>query len=409
MNTIKKSFNPLLTISVACSSLFAAQVQASGFALTVQSASAQGMSYAGAAIKTDDASVMWFNAAQLTQINKNQLIAALHFVSPKVKFVDQGTAIGGGNSDGGNLGIVPNLYWKSQINDTHIGLGINVPFGQHLDYGETWAGRYHATETNLKTLQINPNMAHQINQAWSVGFGLNAQYVDVLLAQKAPITNVGDLDIKITGDNWAYGYNLGLSYHPKNAPHFGVSYRSGISHRVKGKSTSLIPAYNTPATADVNLPANAAFAASYPLNTQTTLYADAVWTQWSAYDQLVVDFANSSSNSESKQNFKDAWRYAIGGDYQANAKLKLRTGIALDKTPVPNPQSRSPRTPDSDRYWFSVGMGYQFTRNLNLDLAYSHLYADKAELDYPPQTVNPLKGKMDAAVNILSAQLVWHY
>jgi len=36
---------------------------ASGFALIEQSASGQGLSYAGAAASTEDASVMWFNPA----------------------------------------------------------------------------------------------------------------------------------------------------------------------------------------------------------------------------------------------------------------------------------------------------------------------------------------------------------
>lgn len=209
--------------------------QASGFALIEQSASAQGLSYAGAAVITDDASVMWFNPAQMTQIQDRQLIGAVHFISPKVKFVDQASSLSGPNSDGGNLGIVPNFYWKSQLKDTHIGLGVNVPYGQHLDYGEDWIGRYHATETNLKTIQINPNIAYQLNQAWSIGFGLNAQYVDVLLAQKIDLGASPDANVNVTGDNWAYGYNVGVSYHPEKALQVGFSYRSGISHKVKGK------------------------------------------------------------------------------------------------------------------------------------------------------------------------------
>lgn len=145
-----------------------------------------------------------------------------------------------------------------------------------------------------------------------------------------------------------------------------------------------------------------------PINNQTTLYADATWTQWSDYDQLVVKFENPSPNSESNQNFKDSWRYAVGASYQANDQLILRTGIALDKTPVPDPQSRSPRTPDSDRYWLSVGAGYHLTKRLSFDLAYSYLQSDNAKLDYT-QNNKTLNGKMDAAVHIVSAQVIWRY
>lgn len=44
-------------------SLVSTTCQASGFALIEQSASGQGLSYAGAAASTEDASVMWFNPA----------------------------------------------------------------------------------------------------------------------------------------------------------------------------------------------------------------------------------------------------------------------------------------------------------------------------------------------------------
>lgn len=415
----------LTPIAALCVCLASGSASASGFALIEQSASAQGLSYAGAAAMTDDASVMWFNPAQMTKIQGTQAIAGVHFISPKVQFNDDGTGTGGGNSDGGTLGIVPNLYWKSAWQDWHLGLGLNVPYGQHLDYGETWVGRYHATETDLKTLQINPNIARQLNQAWSVGFGLNAQYVDVLLAQKINQGALGDADAKVTGNNWAYGFNLGASYQPNEALQVGLSYRSGFSHKVEGKveykninSTIPIPQlggatfgqifYDADATADVNLPASASLAMQYAFNEKLNLLASTTWTAWSEYDQLVVKFDNNSLDSQSNQDFGDSWRYALGAQYQASDSLLWRTGIAWDQAPVPGAENRSPRTPDSDRYWLSVGLGYQITPKMTLDVAYSHLFAAEAKLDYEQQNI-ALVGEVDAAVDIFSAQLVWRY
>lgn len=420
----------LTAISVSSLFSFHPASLASGFALIEQSASGQGLSYAGAGIMADDASIMWFNAAQMTQIQNRQLVGALHFIDPKLAFKNQDSNTSGPNSDGGNLGVVPNFYWKDQFNNTHLGLGINVPYGQHLDYGETWVGRYHATETNLTTLQINTNIAQALNQVWSIGFGLNAQYVDVLLAQKINQSALGepDANAKVTGNNWSYGYNLGLSYHPKNAFQLGLSYRSAIKQKVEGEvvyeNVSQTPLPNlggaslaniftdAKAVASVTLPASASIAVSYPINPKTLLLADATWTQWSHYDQLIVEFNNAAPDSKSNQNFKDAWRYALGASYQANNQLKLRTGIALDKTPVPNAQSRSPRTPDSDRYWFSIGAGYLLRPNLTFDLAYSFIYASEAKIDYTQPSAlgdSQLRGTVDASISILSAQIVWRY
>lgn len=411
---------------------------ASGFALIEQSASGQGLSYAGAAANAEDASVMWFNPAGLTEIKGHQAIIGGHVISPTAKFTNDGSTgvvapatpglLSGNGDDGATLGFVPNIYWKGQAGDYDIGLGINVPFGQHISYDEDWVGRYHATETDLKTLNINPAIARKINDKLSFGFGLNVQYVDVVLEQKVNQSAIGDVDgnAKVTGDSWAYGYNLGLMYKPNESTNVGLSYRSAITHNVKGKveytdinSSVNLGGYtlnqvlfDADASADVNLPATASLAINYAVSDKTQILASGTWTGWSAYDQLVVEFDNGSPDSESNQAFKDSWRLALGGMYQYNDKIQLRTGVAFDQTPVSNETHRSPRTPDSDRKWFSLGLGYKLSQSMDLDVAYSHIFADKSKVNYTAESSlgnSVLIGEYDNAVDILSAQVVWKY
>ena len=426
-----------LNQAIALSFLGLSQVaSASGFALIEQSASGQGLSYAGSAANTEDASVMWFNPAGMALIEGSQAIVGLHVISPKAKFTDNGSTLTGGRTgiddDGATVGMVPNLYWKGQFGEYHVGLGINVPYGQHISYSDDWMGRYHATETDLKTYNINPSIARKVNDKLSLGFGLNAQYVDVLLEQKINQIAVGDTtdaNAKVTGNSWAFGYNLGLMYQPIETLKVGLGYRSAITHNVKGKveyndvnSTVGVPSlggaklnqifYDADASADVNLPATASLAIDYQYNDKIDLLASTTWTGWSAYDELVVDFDNGSPNSESNQNFGDSWRFAVGGAYQLSDAWKLRSGLALDKTPVPNKYSRSPRTPDTDRKWVSVGAGYKLSEAINLDFAYSRLFADKTDIEYTTTSRlgnNTLKGSYDSSVDIFSAQLVWKY
>ena len=89
--------------------------------------------------------------------------------------------------------------------------------------------------------------------------------------------------------------------------------------------------------------------------------------------------------------------------------MKLRAGIAFDQTPVSNETHRSPRTPDSDRKWLSVGLGYRLKENLNLDVAYSHIFVDKAKVNYTTDDVQYLVGDFKTRIDIVSAQLVWNY
>jgi long-chain fatty acid transport protein len=98
--------------------------------------------------------------------------------------------------------------------------------------------------------------------------------------------------------------------------------------------------------------------------------------------------------------------------YQLDDTWKLRTGVALDETPVPDKYSRSPRTPDADRKWVSVGAGYKVSSKMSIDFAYTRIMADRADVDYTLQSDlgnSVLVGSYDLSVDILSAQLVWTY
>jgi len=131
--------NRKLTVAMLMA-LATPSVYAAGFALIEQSASGQGLSYAGAAANAEDASVMWFNPAGLTEVAGHEAILAGHLIVPKSEFSNDGSyttytgAISGNDDNGATSGFVPNLYWKGHYSGYELGLGINVPFGQKIKY-----------------------------------------------------------------------------------------------------------------------------------------------------------------------------------------------------------------------------------------------------------------------------------
>lgn len=400
MTVQRFQFNPKgllqLSIAMACG-LNAGLAQASGFALIEQSASGQGLSYAGAAANAEDASVMWFNAAGLTDIEGNQGIVAAHVILPKNEF----TSSSGASDDPSTTGVVPNLYWKGQVGDYALGFGLNVPYGQKLEYSDDWTGRYHALKTDLKSVNLNANIAKQLTQNTSLGFGLNAMQVDLeMTAGTSPTT-----EATIKADSWGYGYNIGLLSKFGAAGQLGLAYRSEVVQNATGTFSS--GGSSQKITSDVTLPATASLSLSQGFGNNLTLLADATWTNWNAYDELVIKTSSGAILSETNQNFKDSMRYSVGMIYAYNDKWKLRTGLAYDETPVPDAQSRSPRTPDSNKTWASFGFNYQFTPAMSMDFGYSHLFADKAKINKTAPTL--LVGEYETSVDILSAQLVWNY
>ncbi len=386
-----------LSMALACG-LSATVAQASGFALIEQSASGQGLSYAGAAANAEDASVMWFNAAGLTEIQGSQGIVAAHVILPKTKYTDSAT----GNSDSpSTTGLVPNIYWKGQYGDYALGFGVNVPYGQKLEYSDNWTGRYHALKTDLKSVNLNANVAKQLTSNTAFGFGLNAMQVDLEMTVGTSPT----AEATIKADSWGYGYNVGfLSKFSANGQ-VGLAYRSEVVQNATGTFSS--GGASQKITSDVTLPATASLSLSQGMGDKFTLLADATWTNWKAYDELVIKTASGATLSETNQNFKDSMRYSLGVIYAYNDKWKLRTGLAYDETPVPDAESRSPRTPDSNKTWVSVGFNYKFTPAMSMDFGYSHLFADKAKINKTAPT--SLVGEYETDVDIVSAQLVWNY
>ena len=151
----------------AAVTLPADDANAAGFALKEQSAAAQGTSFAGATAGAEDISYMFFNPAGLTRQDDNQAALVLTtYIRPQAEL--QGASgrdlagvpvTGTATGDAGDAAFVPAVYglW-SLSQDLKLGLGINAPFGLTTDYSAGWVGRYHATESELKTININAIM-----------------------------------------------------------------------------------------------------------------------------------------------------------------------------------------------------------------------------------------------------------
>ena len=133
--------------------------QAAGFALIEQSGSGMGNAFAGGSAIAEDASTVYFNPAGLTYIEGTQLVGALHLIKPSAEFNNNGSLPGGGSrplggsgGDAGDLAFVPNIYFKTDLNDSiKLGIGINAPFGLKTEYDNGWIGRFQALKSEVKT------------------------------------------------------------------------------------------------------------------------------------------------------------------------------------------------------------------------------------------------------------------
>ena len=404
---------------------------AAGYALIEQSITGLGRAYSGSAAVADDASTIFFNPAGLANLSRKEMNMGLNLIAPRAEFSDRGSNVngspltGGDGNNAGELAQVPNFYYAHPLNDTTVvGIGVGAPFGLVTDYGDSWQGRYHAIRSDLLTININPSIAFKTTEKLSLGFGFNLQYIDLELSQAAnfgaltgaPQQNDGR--VRLTADDWSWGYNLGMTYQFTEATRMGISYRSKITHDLTGDGEFRIPE-NASSTAAalgfrdgningrVTLPESASIALHHQLNSRWAVMADASWTRWSRFEELRINSDVDRLNSVKAEDWENSMRYGVGVEYQANERWSWRTGIAYDETPIPNAQRRTPRIPDSDRTWLAIGASYYYSDNIILDAAYTHIFMKDTSIDDTDSNGNQLLGRYKNSVDIVGVQLRW--
>jgi len=441
---------------------------AAGFAISAQSAYGMGNAYAGNAAVAKDASTVLTNPAGIFELDNPVFAVSVPLTFTNSSYTDRGSltnplfgaqpvAVADGRStslDQRRVTPTPGLFYARKLTDQWaFGLGINIPFGTASDYGENWIGRYHAVETALTAVDINPSVAYRINDKVSVAGGISVQLASGLLTSKLdsgatclgisqaamlPITTCGDIglnpndptvdsDVELDGTSTAVTFNLGVLFKPQDGTTIGVAYRHGAEHSLKGDATftnnpaldafvgnlpeNVRPLQNTGTTISAELPATLDFSLAQMANEKLEILGTLKWTRWSSFQELTSDFDNpAQATSVLAFNWQNTVTLSTGVNYTLNEKLTLRAGLAFDETPIPNPQSRSPRGPANDRFWYSFGGTYKITKNISADAAFTHIQIDDSAIANPGSPGNPtLRGAYEFDANLLALQLSWHF
>ncbi|MEW6584391.1 MAG: outer membrane protein transport protein [Nitrospirota bacterium] len=450
MKKLWSLFAIVFLVSMCVSFVAAGSVFGAGFALIEQSVSGLGNAYAGGAAAAEDATTIFYNPAGLTRLKGRQLVFGGHVIMPYVKFHNEGSThvlqpltgqplTGGNGGEAGVTKFVPNFYYSREVTDRlAVGLGVNSPFGLATEYDKDWVGRYHGIKSDVLTVNINPSMAYRINKEFSVGAGINVQYINAELSKAIDfgtldasgslglppgalglVPQLSDGRCTVEGDDWGVGFNVGALFEHENL-RVGVAYRSRIDYTLEGDADfSNVPApltaasvfTDTDAEADITVPDSLSVSAHYQISPQWAIMGDFTWTNWREFKKLECNFDNPNQPTDvTVENWEDSYRTSLGLTYTPNKTWTFRVGTAYDSTPVPDAEHRTPRIPDGDRIWTAFGLGYKISRVVGVDVGYAHIFVNDPEINKSPTGDDAirggLKGKYDAHIDILSAQVV---
>lgn len=389
-------------------------VQAAGFAISETSGSFVGTAFAGAGSAKGDLSTMYRNPATMMSIEKRHAAAAqVSLIMPNIKFTNassyffNGALISGTNSgNAGSATPIPSAYLMYNAgHNLRLGVGVTSPWGLKTEYDLNSVMRYRAVRSQIETVNVNPNVAWRFHRQWTVGAGLQIQYMKAKLSRVADvggIINVGaagftpgsrDTLVDVYGNDWGYGGVIGFIYEPVESTRLGLTYRSHIAHRLEGKAT----VYNKPASAvaliqagldrlptsgdavssSLTTPETINFSFTHEIDPKWTVMGDALWTNWARIEDLKINTTNrfgvALPTSIEKQSWQNTIMVSLGTTYKPHQDWKLKLGLAYDQSPV-HTEFRSPRLPDADRYWTAVGATYSPNHWVDLDLSYAHLF-----------------------------------
>jgi long-chain fatty acid transport protein len=411
---------------------------ASGYRFGSQSVAAQGTADANAA-EADDASVLFYNPAGMSRLQGQNFSAGATAVVPHSTYKDTGSKRFTGTPAGGtatedyapDLVVAPSLYYTRQINSQWTaGMGLFVPYGTKLNYGDNWNGRFALTNIKLESIALNPSASFKLNEQHSFGFGVTAEFMKAELGQAvdvpgtvaalagtpnsaalikqivalggnpAALATVKDGRGENDGKDWGFGFNLGYMFQLNKDTRFGIAYRSSISHKLKGSTVwdfskvtgdqvvnkvlaTSSRKLNSAALVALRTPESLSVNGFHQINDRWAAMGDVTWTRHSRLGDLHIEFPGTDEGDEViRQQWKNSVRVSLGANYKFDDKLTLRGGIAHDQTPVNSDELRHPALPDSDRNQFSFGANYKLSPRSSIDLAYSYLDFKDANANY---------------------------
>ena len=324
--------------------------------------------------------------------------------------------------------FVPNLYGSMAINDQwHVGIGVNVPFGLKTDYDDGWLGRYQALKSEIKTINVNPAVAWQGHPGFLAG---RRRELSASLGRRSPTTSTTRARWRRAMAAAAAGLipasSIPALIGATSGPGFvrqdhrrrlcvGLERRHDVQlqrrcqHRHRGganrprlsvedqvrrhgqrelhqsdaadadrRAGSVQPRRRRRQQRDQPDPAlqRGRHARRHDAGHGIAFVLPEAQRQVGHPGRRHVDRLEQHPGTADRahhgsllsvlpENFKDTWRFSAGANYQYNEKIVLRAGVAYDQSPV-NDIDRTPRLPDSDRTWLTIGGRYKYSTRAQL-------------------------------------------
>ena len=437
-----------------------AAAEAQAFGLNEIGTCALSRAFAGTGAPCDDASSVYWNPGALPKERGFSVLAGAAIIALEGDFT-RDTTFARYETDAPTA-VVPHVFATYRTaGRLAYGLGIYVPYGLTSEWKEDFPGRFAAKKAALQTIYVQPNVAFELAEGWSVGAGPVVGHSSVELVQALDLSQqrtsatgptFGQLGIpkgtefaraQLKGDAFAFGGHVGV--HGRLSPRWEIGARfltplyfkyDDADAVFEARSTGLTLAPNNPLGAPAGTPVDALLAAQFTTGALTaqkvktrimhpaqvevgvgyrgfpnTLIAlDYAWVGWKqAFRTLPVDFQGSAPDRVLLEDYNNTSSARLGVEYRLQGGATIRGGVAAAASAAPD-VTVTPLLPEQDRSYGTIGGSYPLTRTLTVDGAYMRIFTPgrRGRLDEraPGQTAEQLNiGSYTLRANIVSLSL----
>jgi len=365
--------------------------------------------------------------------------------------------------------LVPHAFinYRRENSRLAFGAGLYAPYGLTSQWTDSFPGRFVAKKAALATVYVQPNIAFQINDKWSIGGGPVIGHSTVELVQAldlseqattTPGVTFGNLGIarrtefakaNLNGSATGFGAHFGIFGKPNASWTVGIRYLTEIAFTYDGAEATftqtptglVLPAPNpiSPGAVIIDTLLAPQFTTGGRLVTQGVetkirhpaqfqagfgysgfsswlLSADYAWTGWRSFKELPVTFLGPANVSSRVliEDYNNTSAFRLGAQRSFTGGAQLRFGFSGVASAAPA-ETVTPLLPEQDRAYASIGGAYPITSRITIEGAYLNVMASGkrgriVERSLRTQTAKQLNtGKYELNAHVFSFSLKANY
>lgn len=394
--------NTTLSVAAVLLATAPALAQDGGLVVVDRGTNDSALAGAGAVARAGDASTAHWNAAGMSRVAKEQFVGGLALAFGDLE-LDLGPKTRSDNRDGGGNAAqatpVGGLYYMRPIDERWaVGMSVNGVYGGAVEYDNGWAGRSFVTRAEISVLNFEPSVSYAIDDQWSIGLGVRVvQGGFAAELRPAPSPSAPAAKVRKETD-WDVGLSLSALYQATEDLRLGARFTSETDFEFDG-TIQAAGVGKARFDTGITYPKSLSVGAAYALGEETTLLADASWTDWSAFSDQPVALGALPSVTFDRR-WKDTYRVGVGIEQKWGERVTFRTGLAYNSDPTEDSR-RYPDIPVSDSILWGAGVEYGVTRNVRVGVTYLLTYLPNLDLDevgLPPTRRVVLDGSYDDAM-----------